>query len=47
MEKYVGIDVSKDTLDVCVIPGEESWKVKNDEEGIKADVPGEKLIKNI
>lgn len=30
----VGIDVSKDKLDVAVVPGEECWESANDEEGI-------------
>lgn len=30
----VGIDVSKDKLDVAVVPGEECWVSANDEEGI-------------
>jgi transposase len=32
---FVGIDVSKDTLDVCVLPTGESFRVSNDEAGIK------------
>ena len=31
---YVGIDVSKDRLDVAVTPNERTWQVSNDEEGI-------------
>ena len=31
---YVGIDVSKDRLDVAVTPKERTWRVTNDEEGI-------------
>lgn len=31
---FVGIDVSKDTLDVCVLPTGESFQVSNDEAGI-------------
>jgi len=30
---YVGIDVSKDTLDVCAIPSGEVWQFSNDESG--------------
>ena len=33
---FVGIDVSKDTLDVCVLPTGESFRVSNDEAGIAA-----------
>lgn len=32
---FVGIDVSKDTLDVCVLPTGESYRVSNDEAGIE------------
>jgi transposase len=32
---FVGIDVSKDTLDVCVLPTGESFQVRNDEAGIE------------
>jgi transposase len=32
---FVGIDVSKDTLDVCVLPTGESFRVSNDEAGIE------------
>jgi transposase len=31
---YVGIDVSKDRLDVAITPKERTWQVPNDEEGI-------------
>lgn len=31
---FVGIDVSKDRLDVAVVPGEEHWTVANDGKGI-------------
>jgi len=33
-EHIVGIDVSKDSLEVAVIPGGSPWSVSNDEEGI-------------
>lgn len=33
---FVGIDVSKDTLDVALRPGSEAWQVKNDAAGIDA-----------
>jgi transposase len=33
-ETYVGIDVSKARLDVAVLPGEQTWSVANDDEGI-------------
>jgi transposase len=33
---FVGIDVSKKTLDVAVRPGGEQWSVKNDDEGLRA-----------
>ena len=34
-ELYVGIDVSKGSLDVAVRPTDERWKVANDETGIE------------
>ena len=34
-ELFVGIDVSKATLDVAVLPSHESWSLPNDEEGIR------------
>lgn len=33
-EKYVGVDVAKAHLDVCVLPEGESWRTSNDESGI-------------
>ena len=36
MDIYVGIDVSKDGLDIAARPGGETWRVANDEEGIEA-----------
>src|SRR5271163_2276735 len=33
---FVGIDVAKDHLDVCVRPSGETLRVKNDEEGVLA-----------
>ena len=33
-ECYVGIDVSKRSLDIAVRPGDEHWTVANDEDGI-------------
>jgi transposase len=33
-EYFVGIDVSKDTLDVCVYPTQESFRVSNDQSGV-------------
>ena len=33
-QTYVGIDVSKEQLDVAVQPGEAHWTVSNDEKGI-------------
>ncbi len=33
-ETYFGIDVSKDRLDVAVIPSRETWQCPNDEDGI-------------
>jgi len=35
-ETYVGIDVSKARLDVAVVPGEQTWSVSNDDDGITA-----------
>jgi transposase len=34
-EVWVGIDVSKEGLDVAVRPGDEAWSVRNDQAGIK------------
>lgn len=34
-ESFVGIDVSKDTLDVAIRPGGDRWTAKNDEKGIQ------------
>ncbi len=39
---YAGIDVSKGTLDVAVLPGGQSWQVGNDAEGISGLV--ERLV---
>lgn len=41
----VGIDVSKDKLDVGVVPGEECWEAVNDEEGIASLVTRLKSIR--
>jgi len=41
--RHVGIDVSKDRLDVCLLPGGEAFSVANDHEGIDALV--ERLLK--
>lgn len=35
VERYVGVDVSKDRLDVAVAPGGERYSFANDEEGIR------------
>lgn len=32
---FVGIDISKDKLDIAVLPGDESWSVSNDDRGIQ------------
>ncbi len=34
-ECFVGIDISKGSLDVAVLPANEGWKAVHDEEGIK------------
>lgn len=36
MEKFVGIDISKNTLDACIDPGAESLHVAYDDKGIEA-----------
>ena len=36
MEKFVGIDISKDSLDVCIDPGAEALHVVYDHKGIEA-----------
>ncbi|MBF0608306.1 MAG: hypothetical protein SFH39_14550 [Candidatus Magnetobacterium sp. LHC-1] len=41
---FVGIDVSKDTLDVAIRPSNEHWTVDNTQEGINALI--ERLKKN-
>ena len=40
---YVGIDISKDHLDVCVLPGNQSLTFSNDAKGL--DQLTERLIK--
>ncbi len=35
-EVWVGVEVSKDSLDVAVRPGDESWSEQNSQAGIKA-----------
>ena len=35
-ETYVGVDVSKDSLDVKVLPTNETLQISNDDLGIKA-----------
>jgi transposase len=32
---FVGIDISKATLDVAILPGDQSWSVPNDEQGLQ------------
>jgi hypothetical protein len=34
-EQYVGVDVSKDQLDVAVVPSGETYSFANDQEGIR------------
>lgn len=34
-EVFVGVDVSKAALDVCVIPKKQEWRVSNDDAGIR------------
>jgi transposase len=34
-DAFVGIDVSKTRLDVCVLPSEETWQSANDEAGVQ------------
>lgn len=36
MEKVVGIDVSKDWLDICVMPSGSDFRINNDDEGVSA-----------
>ena len=36
MEKFVGIDISKNTLNVCIDPGAEALHVAYDHQGIEA-----------
>ena len=35
-ERWVGVDVSKQSLDIAVRPGDESWSEQNTQAGIKA-----------
>jgi transposase len=39
MERFIGIDVAKATLDFAVLPGEETWSTSNDEAGIAQLLP--------
>lgn len=39
MDCYIGIDVSKATLDIAVLPDGESWTVTNDDPGLAALAP--------
>lgn len=32
---YVGIDVSKASLDICLLPERQTWQVSNDEQGVE------------
>src|SRR6185312_15933105 len=49
-ELFVGIDVSKATLDVAVLPSKESWSVPNSEQGVidllgrLRELPAPKLV---
>jgi len=46
-EVFVGIDVSKAALDVCVIPEIQEWHVSNDDTGIRGVVKRLKAIRPI
>lgn len=35
-ECFVGIDISKNTLDVALLPSRQCWQVVHDEKGIEA-----------
>ena len=35
-ESFVGIDVSKDHLDIAVLPEDRRWRVTNDDAGVSA-----------
>ena len=37
--RYVGIDVSKDRLDVAVLGAKQTWQVENTKEGILGFTP--------
>ncbi len=39
MDRYIGIDVSKATLDVALLPDGESWTVTNDDQGLTELTP--------
>lgn len=39
MERFVGIDVAKATLDLAVLPDEETWTVPNEEAGLADLLP--------
>ena len=32
---FVGIDISKATLDVAILPGDQPWSLANDEQGLQ------------
>ena len=34
MEHFIGIDVSKATLDIAALPDGETWTVTNDDDGL-------------
>jgi transposase len=42
---YIGIDISKDSLDICVLPANESWTCKNNTDDIKKLVTSLKAFK--
>jgi transposase len=44
-ERVIGIDVSKNCLDVAVIPDKQTWSVDNDEEGIRTLIKDAKRLR--
>ena len=45
LSSFVGVDVSKDRLDVAVLPSEESWSVANQDEDIQSPVKRIRALK--
>ena len=44
-ERVIGIDVSKNLLDVAVVPENDTWSVDNDEKGIRTLIKDAKRLR--